>query len=147
MFLFLFFCLSLNSNVVVIFKNEIYDNDFLTCVEIILCSTIQSEIVKFHICLKRIYIVQLFCFVFSLSLPSIHIYMTKFVYYIFHIIMIFFIYEILIRKGESYPYDCKFVISLYNSINICFTDFEVILLDNVSFNCQIFWCIKPSTNI
>lgn len=62
--------------------------------------------------------------------------MTKFVYDTYHTITVFFIYELLRRKGKN---DCKFAISPYNySINVCCTDFEAILLDNISFQLSKF---------
>lgn len=46
--------------------------------------------------------------------------------------MLSFTYESLRRKGENDPHDYKLAISLYNPIKTCFTDCEVLLLDNLS---------------
>ena len=120
-------------------------NVFSTFVEILLCSSIYSNFIRFHMCFKRIYIVQLFCIInLSLSLSLYiciyvytYIHIFKFAYDIFYIIMVFFIYELLRRKSENDSSDCKFAISPYN-LSICFTDFEAMLY-NTTFKLSKFF--------
>ena len=116
----------------------------MTFVEIILCSSMYSNFIRFYMCLKRIYsTIVYYNQPFFLSL-SLYIYMHIYTYTFkfacnFYIIMVFFIYELLRGKSKNYFNYCKFVISPYNLSISIFTDIVQIFL-------QIFYRYFPFPN-